>query len=53
MLFMVIERFKDGDAPSVYRRFRDRGRLMPEVSGKDTAAAFAPLLEENGASTRS
>jgi hypothetical protein len=95
MLFMVIERFKDGDAPSVYRRFRDRGRMMPEglvfhdswveancdrcfmivecndvtllqlwtaqwrdlveiefvpvVSGKDTAAAFAPLLEENGA----
>ncbi len=46
MLFMVIEHFKDGDAPSVYRRFRDRGRMMPVVSGKDTAAAFAPLLEE-------
>lgn len=30
MLFMVIERFKNGDALSVYRRFRERGRLMPE-----------------------
>ena len=27
---MVIERFKDGDAIPVYRRFRDRGRLAPE-----------------------
>ena len=29
-LYMVIERFKDGDAVRVYRRFRDRGRLAPE-----------------------
>jgi hypothetical protein len=29
MLYMVIERFRDGDAAPVYRRFRDRGRLMP------------------------
>jgi hypothetical protein len=27
---MVIERFRDGDPIPVYRRFRDRGRLMPE-----------------------
>ncbi len=27
-LFMVVERFKD--APAVYRRFRERGRLAPE-----------------------
>jgi len=27
-LYMVIERFKD--APAVYRRFRERGRLAPE-----------------------
>ena len=27
-LYMVVERFKD--APAVYRRFRDRGRMMPE-----------------------
>ena len=30
MLFMVIERFRDGDAIPVYRRFRDRGRLAPD-----------------------
>lgn len=27
---MVIERFKNGDAVPVYRRFRDQGRLAPE-----------------------
>jgi hypothetical protein len=27
MLYMVIERFRDGNAIPVYRRFRDRGRL--------------------------
>jgi hypothetical protein len=27
---MVIERFRKRDAEPVYRRFRDRGRLMPE-----------------------
>jgi hypothetical protein len=30
MRFMVIERFKGGDARPVYRRFRDEGRLAPE-----------------------
>jgi uncharacterized protein DUF3303 len=30
MLFMVIEHFRPGRAPEVYRRFRDRGRMMPE-----------------------
>jgi hypothetical protein len=29
MLYMVIERFRDGDAASVYRRFRERGRMAP------------------------
>jgi hypothetical protein len=29
MLYMVIERFKDGAAPEIYRRARDRGRLLP------------------------
>ena len=29
-LFMVIERFKNGDAAAVYRRFRDHGRMQPE-----------------------
>lgn len=30
MLFIVIERFKNHDALSVYRRFREQGRMMPE-----------------------
>ena len=30
MLFMVIERFKDGKAPEIYRRFRERGRMAPD-----------------------
>ncbi len=30
MLYMVIERFKGGDAVPAYQRFRDQGRLLPE-----------------------
>lgn len=30
MLYMVIERFKNRDAQAVYRRFRERGRMMPD-----------------------
>lgn len=30
MLFMVIERFKNQDAAPVYKRFRERGRMLPE-----------------------
>jgi hypothetical protein len=30
MLFMVIERFRDGDAKAIYRRFRESGRMMPD-----------------------
>ena len=30
MLYMVIERFKEGTAPEIYRRFRERGRMVPE-----------------------
>ena len=29
MLYMIVERFRDGDARPVYRRFRDQGRLAP------------------------
>jgi hypothetical protein len=29
MLYMVVERFKNGDPAPVYRRFRDHGRLAP------------------------
>jgi len=28
--YMIVERFKNGDAAPVYRRFRDRGRMLPE-----------------------
>jgi hypothetical protein len=27
---MVIERFREGKAPEIYRRFRDRGRMAPD-----------------------
>ena len=30
MLFMVVERFKNQDAGAVYRRLRERGRMMPD-----------------------
>jgi len=30
MLFMVIETFRDGNAVAVYRRFREKGRMMPD-----------------------
>jgi hypothetical protein len=29
MLFMIIERFRNGDAVPVYRRFHEQGRLAP------------------------
>lgn len=30
MLYMVIEQFKNGDPVPVYRRLRDRGRMVPD-----------------------
>jgi Domain of unknown function (DUF3303) len=30
MLFMVIEQFRGQDAKPVYRRFKEKGRLMPD-----------------------
>ena len=30
MRYMIIERFRNGDAMAVYRRFRERGRQAPE-----------------------
>ena len=30
MLFMVIEQFRNQDAKAVYRRFREKGRMMPD-----------------------
>ena len=32
-LYMVIERFRDGDPAPVYRRFTERGRMAPEGLG--------------------
>ncbi len=29
MLYMVVEHFKEGAAPEIYRRFREQGRMMP------------------------
>jgi len=29
MLYMVVETFNAGAAPEIYRRARDRGRMMP------------------------
>jgi hypothetical protein len=33
MLFMVIEHFREQNAKAVYRRFGDKGRLMPDGVG--------------------
>ncbi len=30
MLYLVVERYRDGDPLPVYRRLRERGRRMPE-----------------------
>jgi hypothetical protein len=30
MLYMIIERFRDGDPSPVYSRFREQGRLAPD-----------------------
>ncbi len=30
MLFMVVEKFSDGKTQEIYRRFKEKGRMMPE-----------------------
>ena len=30
MLYMVVERFKEGATPDIYRRLKEKGRMMPE-----------------------
>ena len=30
MLYMIIEHFRGGDPVPVYRRFREKGRMMPD-----------------------
>ncbi len=44
MLFMVIERFKDGNARPVGERFRQSGRMLPEG-----VTYHASWVEPNGA----
>lgn len=50
-LYMVIERFRNGDPLPVYRRFRDEGRLLPEgvayvSSWVDTTLSYCYQLME-------
>ena len=33
MLFMVIEHFRDQNAKTIYTRFHEKGRLMPDGIG--------------------
>lgn len=44
MLFMVIERFKNGDSKPVGARFKQEGRMMP-----DGVTYHASWLEPGGA----
>ncbi|HKG91218.1 MAG TPA: DUF3303 family protein [Gemmatimonadaceae bacterium] len=30
MLYMVVEHYREGSAPAIYARLRERGRMMPE-----------------------
>jgi hypothetical protein len=51
MLFMVIERFKHGDAKLVEERFRRNGRMLPEditfdASWVDSAGTRCFLIME-------
>jgi len=41
MLYMVIERFKEDAAPEIYRRFREKGRMMPD--GLDYVSSWIDL----------
>jgi Protein of unknown function (DUF3303) len=41
MLYIVVERFKEGAAPEIYRRFREKGRMMPD--GLDYVSSWIDL----------
>ena len=43
MRYMVIERFKQGDARPIYRRFGTKGRLTPEGVAYVTGVIAADL----------
>ena len=44
MLFMVIERFKNRDGAAVYRRARERGRMLPEGLSYLSSAGLNRIL---------
>jgi hypothetical protein len=43
MLFMVIETFRNQDAKAAYRRFRDKGRMLPDRVGFVSSYVTADL----------
>ncbi len=43
MLFMVIETFRNQDAKAVYRKFKEKGRMMPEGLGFVSSYVTADL----------
>ncbi len=45
MLYMVIEHFNDGAAPEIYRRAREKGRMLP--AGLEYIASWVALDFKN------
>jgi hypothetical protein len=43
MLFMVVETFRNQDAKAVYRKFKEKGRMMPEGLGFVSSYVTADL----------
>jgi hypothetical protein len=41
MLYMVVEHFHDGAAPEIYRRAREKGRMLP--AGLEYVASWVDL----------
>jgi hypothetical protein len=41
MLYMVVEHFKESAVPEIYRRFREKGRMMP--SGLEYVSSWIDL----------
>jgi Protein of unknown function (DUF3303) len=41
MLYMVIERYKEGAASEIYKRFREKGRMLPK--GVDYVSSWIDL----------
>jgi hypothetical protein len=55
VLFMVIERFRNKDAAAVYRRFREKGRMLPDglrYVNSWVTADFDRCFQLMGATTR-